>query len=89
MNKYDLVLFDLDGTIADSDEMVIRSFQELYRLYGDGRELTREECYYFSGPTLDESFAKLFPNGDFNFLLKEFYRISIPLYKEVIDPYPH
>ncbi len=89
MNKYDLVLFDLDGTIANSDEMVVRSFQELYRLYGDGRELTREECYYFSGPTLDKSFAKLFPNGDFDLLFKEFYRISKPLYEEVIVPYPH
>lgn len=89
MPKYKLVLFDMDGTIANTDEMVVLSFLELFDKYGKGRRPTREELYYFSGPPLFESLKKLFPDGDMDLLFKEFYKISKPKYDEVVVTYPN
>ena len=33
---YGLILFDLDGTLLDSDQMIIETFKELYPLYRPG-----------------------------------------------------
>ena len=33
MKQYKLYLFDLDGTLIDSDQMLIETFRELYSIY--------------------------------------------------------
>lgn len=79
----------MDGTIANTDEMVASSFLDLFDLYGKGDKPKREDCYYFSGPPLFESLKKVFPEGDINFLAREFYRISEPKYEECVTSYPY
>ena len=46
-NKYDLVLLDLDGTTADTDEMIIQSMYILYDKYRNGVYTPEEKIWYF------------------------------------------
>lgn len=88
-NKYDLILLDLDGTVADSDEMIVQSMYELYELYRNGQRSPREEIYYFSGPPIRESLTKEFPGQDIDFLVNEFVRISWKNYDKYVKLFPH
>ena len=36
MKKKKLILFDFDGTLLDSDQMIVVTFQQLYELYKKG-----------------------------------------------------
>ena len=86
MNKFDIILFDMDGTIADTDRMIVETFYQLYDLYRDGRRTPLKEMYYFSGPPLRETLIKEFPHMDVNFMYQEYQRISKGLYDELVKP---
>ena len=59
MKHYDVVLFDLDGTITDPGEGITNSVA--YALDKFGIEVTdRKELYKFIGPPLYESFEKFY-----------------------------
>ncbi len=88
MNKYKVLLFDLDGTVADTDEMIVQSFHILYDLYRDGKRTPDEEIYYFSGPPIYETLDKEFPGCDLEFMHQEFRRISKELYPKTVTTYP-
>ncbi len=88
-NKYDLVLLDLDGTIADTDELIIRSMNDLYDKYREGRRTPIEEIYYFSGPPIRETLMKEFPNMDIDFLVSEFIKVSTYYYEVCVNTFPH
>ena len=64
MNKYKVLLFDLDGTLCDTDEMLIQSFFELYKTYKPTKIRTREELYYFSGPPIKDTLKNEFPDAN-------------------------
>ena len=57
-NRYDAIMFDLDGTLLDTksliDQSVIHTFEQLRPDY----KLTEEEIDSFFGPTLYQSFSK-------------------------------
>ena len=88
-NKYDLVLLDMDGTIADTDEMIIQSMYELYDKYRDGRRTPVEEIYYFSGPPIRDTLKREFPDLDNDFIVDEFVKISWNNYDKYAKLFPH
>lgn len=53
------VLFDLDGTILDSNELIYASFDYTFKQYN--YSFTKEEILSFNGPPLIESFSKIDP----------------------------
>ena len=73
---YDLILFDLDGTLLDSDRMIIETFRELYPLYRPGFYPSDEHILSFSGPQIHETLKKEFPAKDQDFKRQEFKRLS-------------
>ena len=89
MPKYQLILFDLDGTVADTDEMIVQTMYILYDKYRDGRRTPREEIYYFSGPPIYETLQKEFPGQDMDFLFHEFVNESVKQYPKTVTTYPH
>ena len=88
-NKYDLILFDMDGTIANTDELVVETMFEMYDLYRGGNRTPREKCYYFSGPPIRDTLRNEFPGQDDDFLVSEFSRLSKDKYDTMVTPYPH
>ncbi|RWZ54994.1 pyrophosphatase PpaX [Halobacillus fulvus] len=55
------ILFDLDGTLIDTNELIIASFSHTIEQYGD-RPYEREEILSFIGPPLVESLRKINPD---------------------------
>jgi phosphoglycolate phosphatase len=57
------IFFDLDGTLADPKDSILRSFQ--YALEGLGRPpIADSEVFEFIGPPLRPSFAKVLSTGN-------------------------
>ena len=60
--KYEVVLFDLDGTVLDSDPMILKTMNILYDKYRDGVRTPKEKVYYFSGPPIRDTLRNEFPH---------------------------
>lgn len=84
--KFDVILFDMDGTTVDTDQMIIETFNRLYDLYKDGKRRPKEEIYPFSGPLMKETLKTEFPHMDNEFMMNEYRRISFGLYEGNIKP---
>lgn len=55
------ILFDLDGTLLDTNELIMQSFEKLLETHYPGK-YTRTEILPFLGPTLAETFNKMDPS---------------------------
>lgn len=85
---FELVLFDLDGTIVDSDQMVVETFYDLYKIHRPDYKPTREYLLQFSGPPLKESLKKEFPSVDIQLVERQFRELSIHHYYEHVKVFP-
>ena len=81
MKKYKLYLFDLDGTLLDSDPMLFETFRYLYKVYKP-KDFTYDEkkIITFSGPPIKETLLKEFPEMDQEEMLQIWRRESIKNY---------
>lgn len=84
---YKLVLFDLDGTLADTDLLVVEGFLKFYRKMKPNEKVPFRLLASFSGPTLEETFQKHFPSYPSKDLVELFKSFSLPLYDTFIDVY--
>ncbi len=61
MTNITTVLFDLDGTLIDTNELIITTYLHTLEKYYPGR-YSREDVLPFLGPTLHESFSTVNPD---------------------------
>ncbi|WP_280769501.1 pyrophosphatase PpaX [Salipaludibacillus daqingensis] len=61
MKKIDTVLFDLDGTLINTIDLIVASFMHTMETYYPG-EYVREDVVSFIGPPLSETFMNLDPD---------------------------
>ena len=87
MNKYRLLLFDLDGTLCDTDEMIVQTMRAIYKEYKPVKERTREELYYFSGPPIRETLKREFPDYDQEEMYEVFKKVSKGFYAPCVKAY--
>lgn len=59
--KIETILFDLDGTLLDTNDLIMGSFQHTIKQYAD-REYTEDEIQAFIGPPLRDSLMKIRPD---------------------------
>ncbi|WP_439443575.1 pyrophosphatase PpaX [Listeria aquatica] len=55
------LLFDLDGTLINTNELIIASFQATLKEFLPEKEFSREEILPFIGPPISETFGNLLP----------------------------
>ena len=79
----------MDGTVLNSDPMILEAMNVLYDKYRNGVRTPKEQVVYFSGPPIRETLKKEFPNLDQNFIFDEFHKESYKLYATHTFPYPH
>lgn len=85
---YKLVIFDLDGTLLDTDLLLVLTWVELYKRYKPNGIPRIDDIVTFSGPPIKQSLHKVFPKEDVDKLYKSFNEISQPLYDEYLTVYP-
>ena len=73
MKKDYAVLFDLDGTLLYTDELILESFKYVFKKYKPDYTLTKDELLSFLGPSLKTSFEKYFDPSMTQELI-EYYR---------------
>ncbi len=85
-----VILFDLDGTLMDSKNMVLQCFKYLFLKYGDPEDFTPEKQKYVFGPPLKETMKELFPDQDPDQMAEEYrkYQESFSWSSEV-SLFPH
>lgn len=87
MNKYSLLIFDLDGTVCDTDEMIVQTWLQVYKIYKPKVMRTREELYYFSGPSIYDTVRQEFPDYDTDEVVAMYRKISDDLYNVYVKPF--
>lgn len=73
MKKDLAVIFDLDGTLLNTDLLIHKTFNHVFEKYKPGYILSEEEHLSFLGPTLKDTFARYFPESMSDELI-EYYR---------------
>ncbi len=86
--NYDLILFDMDGTIVNSDDAIACGFLELYKIFKAPNPKSYKELYYFSGPPIEKTLANEFPDYDLQLLLDTWHEIALKIYQEKLTTYP-
>jgi len=72
MKPYSLVLFDLDGTVADTELVMVQTMISFIERYAPNRKTTLHELIKISGPPLIETLKQYFPKEDPHQLAKAF-----------------
>ena len=81
------VLFDFDGTLADTNPLIIRTFKETFAALLPERVFTEAEILDCIGPTLEQTGDIYFPDDPEGFV--EAYRaLNLKYHDEMIEVYP-
>ncbi len=83
MKKVETILFDFDGTLFNTNELIVRTFQHVLDEYYPG-EYTEEDIAPFLGPPLIDTFQQIDPNR-YEELVAEYRRWNIAHH----DDYAH
>lgn len=86
---YKLVIFDLDGTLIDSDLMLKATILKLCELYKSSHIPSDDEIATFSGPPIYQTLKKLFPEEDPDEMLEGWLKYSVDNYKKYVKLYPN
>lgn len=90
MKKYKLYIFDLDGTLLDSDKMLIETFHYLYKKYKPADYVIDDnKIITFSGPQIRDTLLKEFPELDQEKMLKEWRVESVKNYPKFTKLFPN
>lgn len=86
MNKdITTLLFDFDGTLLDTNELIVQTFLSVLGEHFPG-EYGREDVLHFIGPSLEQTFTKIAP-GKVSELSDQYRRLNRTLHDELVSEY--
>lgn len=88
-NRHPVIIFDLDGTLLDTKELILASFQHVLDKVAPGQKMSAADQEYVLGPTLQEGFARLLPGQDSEPLIAEYRKYHSANQKKYVKPIPH
>ncbi len=89
-NKFDTILFDNDGTLVDTRELIDKSFIYTFERFRPDYELSNEELDSFFGPTLYQTFSKYGKDEEeINEMIKCYREYNIPNHDHMVKAFPY
>lgn len=88
MNKDFVVIFDLDGTLLNTDTLIYHSFEHVFHKYKPDYQLTKEEHLSFLGPPLVDSFRRYFPEEMIDELVDCYREHNHTHHQDYVTMYP-
>lgn len=87
INRYSAVLFDYDGTLMDTDELVMASWQHTFREM-TGHEGDQKRILHTFGEPLEVSMKAFFPDIDPETVLEAYRSFHYAHFEELIHLFP-
>lgn len=84
--KKPTLLFDLDGTLSDSEACIIKSFKDVFKKYGKEEDFDQNKQIEVLGPTLEDSIKKYFPNENTEELINYYRQQNKEYLKNELKP---
>ncbi|MBP2001404.1 pyrophosphatase PpaX [Paenibacillus shirakamiensis] len=84
----DTILFDLDGTIIDTNELIISSFQHILQPHVQ-QPFTKEQIIPHMGMTLQQQLQQFSGRSDVEDLVTEYRSYSSSRHDDMVQPFPH
>ncbi|GFR38450.1 pyrophosphatase PpaX [Insulibacter thermoxylanivorax] len=88
MALYDTVLFDLDGTIIDTNELIIASIQHVWQ-QKYGTLLNREKIIPQMGLPLEQQFQTFTGLDEVQDLIAEYRKFNYAAHDDFVRPFPY
>ncbi|NLC41852.1 MAG: prolipoprotein diacylglyceryl transferase [Erysipelothrix sp.] len=85
--KKPVLIFDFDGTVADTVPIIIAVFKEIYADYE--MSFSDEELYSMVGPTLEETFTKYLPDENLDDMVARYRARNRELHPAMIKTMPN
>lgn len=87
--KIKTVIFDLDGTLVNTFEVIKKSFRHIFEKHFKDVELTEELLYSFVGPSLKQTFRKYAKSeSEVEQLVLEYHSYKKKIFDEFVMTYP-
>ena len=87
MSKIKAVLFDFDGTIMDTNTIILQSWKHTFNTVL-GRDPVHEEIVATFGEPLDVTMGKLFPDRDTHEMVETYRNYQRHIYRDAITMFP-
>lgn len=88
MNKKTGILFDLDGTLLDTEQLILESYRHVFKKYKPGYILSKEELLSFLGPPLVTSFKCYFDDSMMEELIVYYRQFNHANHELYVTIYP-
>lgn len=82
------VIFDLDGTVLNTDLLIKKSFIHVFKKYKPGYTLSDEELLSFLGPSLVDTFSRYFDKSMIGELIDYYRQFNYSHHQDYVTIYP-
>lgn len=88
INTDNALLFDLDGTVLNTDELIFKTFRYTFKQFLPEHELTEEELLSFLGPSLKDSFSRYLPSEKVEEAIEVYRKYNYEKHNDYVTLYP-